>query len=252
MGAFVATPQATAARSGVPNWLRRIFSTNSSRERLFLENEAFAASIPDGARVLDAGSGEAPYKPLLAHCRYESADFEMVDKPYAKSTYVCDLREIPVEDQRFDAVIFNQVMEHVPEPAKVLAELFRVLKPGGRMIYTAPLFYEEHEQPYDFYRYTQFAIRYLFEGAGFRIDRLDWMDGYYSTVAYQQNRMVRFLPIKPSAVAPGLLGYAMAPLMLFLRVQAAPLSFVFHWMEMRQKVTRGYPKNYVAIVSKPG
>lgn len=243
--------QPPRAKSRAPLWLRRLFSVNSSRQRLMLENQAFAASVPAGALVLDAGSGEAPYKPLLAHCRYESADFELVDKSYAKSTYVCDLRAIPVEDQRFDAILFNQVMEHVPEPKAVLNELRRVLKPGGRMIYTAPLFYEEHEQPYDFYRYTQFGARYLFEGAGFRIDRLDWMEGFYSTVAYQMNRMARHLPVRPSAVAPGVLGFVLAPLMLLLRVQMAGLTLVFHWLEMRQKVVRGYPKNYVAILTKP-
>ena len=128
----------------------------------------------------------------------------------------------------------------------------RVLKPGGRMIFTAPLFYEEHEQPYDFYRYTQFAVRHLFTEAGFRIDRLDWLEGYYSTVAYQMNRMGRALPVKPAAVAPGALGYVLAPFLALLRLQMSALGRFFHWLEMRRKVTdRGYPKNYLAILSKP-
>src|SRR5262249_1937257 len=160
-----------------------------------------------------------------------------------------DLSTIPVEDGRFDAIIFNQVMEHLPEPKRVISELHRVLKPGGRMICTAPLFYEEHEKPYDFYRYTQFGIRYLFTDCGFLIERLDWMDGYYSTVAYQMNRMALYLPAIP---ATGGLGFFLAPFMFLLRLQMAALSLVFHWLEMRQKVAdRGYPKNYVAIVSKP-
>ena len=232
--------------------LGRLMAENSTRQRLWLENKAFAESIPAGALVLDAGAGDAPYRSLLAHTRYESADFEQVDKRYAKSTYVCDLSAIPVEDGRFDAIFFNQVMEHLPEPKLAIRELYRVLKPGGRMIFTAPLFYEEHEQPYDFYRYTQFAVRYLFTGAGFQIDRLDWLEGYYSTVAYQMNRMARYLPTRPAAVAPGALGYVLAPFMFLLRLQTAALGLVFHWLEMRKKVTdRGYPKNYLAILSKP-
>src|SRR5262245_29656324 len=163
-----------ARRRGPRAMLRRLMAVNSSRQRLLLENKAFADSIPAGALVLDAGAGDAPYKPLLAHTRYESADFELVDKRYARSTYVCDLSHIPVEDSRFDAILFNQVMEHLPEPKLAIRELARVLKPGGRMIFTAPLFFEEHEQPYDFYRYTQFAVRYLFTEAGLRVDRLDW------------------------------------------------------------------------------
>jgi SAM-dependent methyltransferase len=227
-------------------------AANSTRQRLWLENKAFAASIPVGALVLDAGAGDAPYKSLLAHTRYESADFEQVGKAYAKSTYVCDLSAIPVEDGRFEAILFNQVMEHLPEPKLAIRELYRLLKPGGRMIFTAPLFYEEHEQPYDFYRYTQFAVRYLFTEAGFRIDRLDWLEGYYSTVAYQMNRMGRALPVKPAAVAPGALGYVLAPFLALLRLQMSALGRFFHWLEMRRKVTdRGYPKNYLAILSKP-
>ena len=121
--------------------LQRLIDVNSSRYRLWLENKAFAESIPAGAMVLDAGAGEAPYKSLLAHAVYESADFEKIDKLYAETTYVCDLKEIPVGDQRYDFVLFNQVMEHLPEPAAVLRELYRVMKPGGRLIYTAPFFF---------------------------------------------------------------------------------------------------------------
>jgi SAM-dependent methyltransferase len=245
----VASP---ARRRAAKAMLGRVMKVNSSRQRLWLENKAFAESIPAHALVLDAGAGAAPYKPLLGHTRYESADFEQVDKIYARSTYVCDLAAIPVEDDRFDAIFFNQVLEHVPEPKLVIWELYRVLKPGGRMIYSAPLFYEEHEQPYDFYRYTQFAVRYLFTRAGFRIDRLDWLEGYYSTVAHQMNRMARHLFTRPAEVAPGALGYVLAPVMFLLRLQMAALGRAFHWLEMRHKVTqRGHPKNYIAILSKP-
>jgi ubiquinone/menaquinone biosynthesis C-methylase UbiE len=133
------------------NPIKRLLAFNSSRYRLWLENADFAASVPSGALVLDAGAGEAPYKCLFQHAIYESADFQKVNKQYAKSTYVCDLKKIPVEDRRFDFIVFNQVMEHVPEPSIVLAELHRILKENGKLIYTGPLFYEEHEQPYDFY-----------------------------------------------------------------------------------------------------
>ena len=68
--------------------MRQVF--NSSRERLLQENAAFALTIPAGALVLDAGAGTSPYKPLFSHVRYESADFEQVDKPYAQQTYTCD------------------------------------------------------------------------------------------------------------------------------------------------------------------
>lgn len=233
------------------NYLHKLLAFNSSRYRLQQANAAFAALVPNGALVLDAGSGDAPYKSLFQHAQYESADFERVNKTYAPSTYVCDLKSIPVEDCHFDFIIFNQVMEHLSEPQLVLAELYRVLKIGGKIIYTGPLFYEEHEQPYDFYRYTQFGLRHLFNSAGFVIERLDWLEGYFGTVGYQLNCMSRYLPWRPSHSHYGFIGYGLAPIMVLLKIGFAACSILFHRLETRIKFqVRGYPKNYLVIASK--
>jgi SAM-dependent methyltransferase len=221
---------------------------NSSRTWLARENERFARTINPGAVVLDAGAGSQPYRKYFAHCTYEAADFELVDKHYARSTYVCDLSAIPVENARFDAVVFNQVMEHLPDPARTLSELCRVMKPGGRIACTAPLFYEEHEQPYDFFRYTQFAWRKLMNEAGFEIERLDWMEGYMGTVAYQLETASKYLPKRP---LPGSEGALAVPLMLTLRVAFRVLASLFYrWDEIHRHTASGYPKNYICIARK--
>jgi SAM-dependent methyltransferase len=228
-------------------WMAR----NSSRDRLAIEIAQFAAAMPDDSMVLDAGAGDEPYRPLLPQVRYESADFRKSEKPGVAATYTCDLRSIPVEDGRYDFVLFTQVMEHLPEPGVVLAELHRVLRPGGKLLYTGPLYFEEHLVPYDFYRYTQFGVRWLFEEAGFTLERLEWMDGYYATIGYQLNRMARHLPGRPAEIAPGALGVLIAPLFAVLRVQLAMLSIAFHRLELQHKITdRGHPKNYVALARR--
>jgi SAM-dependent methyltransferase len=216
------------------------------------ENARFASALPEGAVVLDAGAGNQPYRKLFSHCRYEAADFEMVDKPYGKSTYVGDLGAIPVEGERFDAILFNQVMEHLPDPRKVLVELKRVLKSGGMMICTAPLFYEEHEKPYDFYRYTQFGWHHLMREAGLEVVRLDWMEGYFGTVAYQLETASRYLPMRPRQIAPGLIGFLAAPMMLASKAMFRLLARLFYALDERIRYTaNGYPKNYVVLVRKP-
>lgn len=225
---------------------------NSSRTWLYRANEKFAATVSAGSRVLDAGAGDQKYGHLFAHCDYESADFELVNKPYAKSMYVCDLAAIPVEDGRFDAIIFNQVMEHLPQPALVLNELGRVLKPGGTMICSAPLFYEEHERPYDFYRYTQFAWHFMMKEAGFTILNIDWLEGYFGTVAYQLETASKYLPRRSYRTVPGVLGWSAVPVLIFSRWLFHLLARFLYVLDERGKHTSsGFPKNYVVIVQKP-
>jgi SAM-dependent methyltransferase len=224
---------------------------NSSRIYLERYNRDFARSMKAGARMLDAGAGNAPYKKLFQHVEYESADFEQVDKPYAKSTYVCDLCErIPVADGRFDYIVFNQTMEHLRDPGKALSELFRVLAPGGRIICTVPLFYEEHEQPFDFFRYTRFAHRYLFTQAGFEVERIEWLEGFFGTCGYMFQVMSRYLPARLQGARS--IAFLATPFLVIIKTLSLFAAAVFYRLDLYFKVTHlGFPKNYVIFAGKP-
>jgi SAM-dependent methyltransferase len=228
------------------------FSLNSSR--IYLEKliRTIAFEVPAGAMVLDAGSGRGQYRSFFDHARYENADFMQVDKKYGEVMYVCDLAAIPVEDKRFDFILFTQTMEHLKEPQRVLTELMRVLKSGGRLLYTGPLFYEEHEQPHDYFRYTQFALRYFFQEAGLIIDKLEWLEGYFGTLAYQLTTASWSLPLRSEDFGGGLKGLCMVPVSAVLRIKFRLLAGLFHRLDVRHKFTRsGYPKNYVVVAHKP-
>jgi SAM-dependent methyltransferase len=225
---------------------------NPSRVWLDREMAAFAARLPEGALVLDAGAGYQPYRDHFSHCRYEAADFEAVDKPYAKSTYVCDLTHIPVEDARFDAIVFSQVMEHLPDPLAVLKELRRVLKPGGVMFYSGPFWFEEHEKPYDFYRYTSFALQHLFQKAAFQIEDLRWLEGYLGTVTKQLKAMKKTLPVSLSAYGKGPASVLIFCLAMAFKPLARLLAYSFAYADSQTRYTEnGYPINYLAIVRRP-
>lgn len=146
--------------------------------------------------VLDAGAGSARYRKHFAAVSYETADFLAFNDSYgyAQPTYQCDLMNIPVDDGRFDLVFCTQVLEHVPDPLGVLREFRRVVKSTGQVWISTPLFYAEHGEPYDFYRYTQFGLRHLAETAGFTVARLDRLEGYYATLSYQLLTAARELP----------------------------------------------------------
>ena len=236
---------------------KRTKPLNVSKVHLERQLRRFANRTKRGMLVLDAGAGSAPYRKLFTHARYETADFaQFKGKKYAELDYVCDLTSIPVEDGRFDRVIFNQVLEHLPEPDLVLAELFRVVKPGGSVFCSVPLFYAEHGVPYDFYRFTQFGLRRMFQKAGFEVVSLRWLEGYFGTVAYQFRTMHRALPADRRAVRA--LGVSrrravtVAPTILFTRWLAGRLERFYAEADVAWKVTdSGMPKNYVVIARKP-
>jgi SAM-dependent methyltransferase len=209
---------------------------NSSRVYLDGFARRAAASVPQGACVLDAGAGSGPYRDYFTHTRYEAADFERVPgKEYSGNHYVCDLSAIPVEDSRYDLIFLTQVLEHLPHPCAVLAELHRVLKLDGQLWASAPLFYEEHEQPYDFYRYTQFGLRRLFEESGFKDLQIDWLEGYLGTLSYELDVAARAL--ERTRLRPG------RRVVWGLRDLAARA-------DLRYRITGvGHPKNYTVIAN---
>jgi SAM-dependent methyltransferase len=225
---------------------------NSSRTYLHRFLARAGETVQPGELVLDAGAGEAPYRRLFAHAHYETADFVAVKgKKYRQPDYVCDLAQIPVEDARFDHVILTQVLEHLPEPASVLAELNRVLKPGGTLWLTAPLFYAEHERPYDFYRYTRYGLRHLLESAGFAVREIEWMEGYLGTLSYQAKLLSSSLPASPDDYGGGLRGLALAGGAKLGKRAARVAANGLASLDLRYKfVDAGLPKNYQVIAAK--
>jgi SAM-dependent methyltransferase len=232
----------------------RVYGAAGNVSRLHLH--AFlvraAGAVAPGELVLDAGAGRAAYRELFTHARYETADFLAVrGKRYAQPDYVCDLVAIPVEDERFDHVLLTQVLEHLPEPADVLAELHRVLRPGGTLWLTAPLFYVEHERPYDFYRYTQYGLRHLLGRAGFQVEELAWLEGYLGTLSYQARVMSRALPDRPQDYGGGVRGLALALAAKGAKRLARPAADRLAKLDVEYRfVGRGLPKNYCVVARR--
>ncbi len=121
-------------------------------------------------RVLDVGCGRKPYRHLVPAADYVGLE---LDSPAARELGAADLYysggSFPVPDASFDAVICSQVLEHVFTPQEFLAEIHRVLRPGGGLLLTTPFAWDEHSQPYDFGRYSSFGLAHILQQAGFEL-----------------------------------------------------------------------------------
>jgi SAM-dependent methyltransferase len=107
---------------------------------------------------------------------------------YGALDYVCDATAIPVPDGSFDAVLCTEVLEHVPEPVRVLEEIGRIVKPGGWAFISSPLGSGLHQQPYHFYGgFTPHFYRRHLGDLGFDIVSIE-PNGHFFRLLLQELR----------------------------------------------------------------
>jgi SAM-dependent methyltransferase len=121
--------------------------------------------------LLDVGCGRKPYKKLFNVSSYTGMDIENPGHSHQGEDIdvFYDGKTFPFQDNAFDSILCNQVLEHVFNPESFLKEINRVLKPGGKILLSVPFVWDEHEQPFDYARYSTFGLNHLFNNAGLEI-----------------------------------------------------------------------------------
>lgn len=184
-----------------------------SRSRLYKFIEKYSANIYGGS-LLDVGCGSKPYKKLFKVDEYIGLDIETSGHDHSSSEVdvFYDGNEIPFGNSHFDHVFASEVFEHVFNLDKLLNEINRVTKRGGSLLITLPFVWDEHEEPFDFARYSSFGISSILKKNGYTIKSFDKSSTYIATIfqmfaAYisqvilPENRFVRIL-LTPIFVAP--------------------------------------------------
>jgi SAM-dependent methyltransferase len=169
--------------------------------------EGFAAAFVQG-HLIDIGCGAKPYKDLLSLYVTEHIGVDHQETLHDKSNIdrFGTAYNLPAVDEEFDCAICTAVLEHLEEPEIALKECWRVLKPEGVAIYSVPFIWHLHEEPRDFYRFSKYGLKYLFEKVGFRLIEIKALSGFWVTFGqlfvyniYRFNKgPLRFIPIIPA------------------------------------------------------
>jgi len=183
-----------------------IFSPSCIVMKIAGKNIEKEASRFLNGKLLDIGCGEKWKKDLIGQYVDEYIGLDHKDSLHDKSNVDIygSVYDIPVGNNEFDSVLCTAVLEHTEEPDRAIAECFRVLKKNGHALYTIPLFWHLHEEPRDFFRYTKYGLKYIFEKNGFEIIKMIPMSGFWITFGAEFNYYLnsissRFIPnlIKP-------------------------------------------------------
>ncbi len=133
--------------------------------------------------VFDIGCSAKPYKAVIQ--KYSSHYFGLEQAAPPHDDHQADMLgsayRTGLKDSSIDTVIATAVIEHLEDPGQALEEMHRIVKPGGVVIISAPLFWHIHEAPRDFYRYTKYGLEYMLKTAGFEAVGVKPLSGFWVT-----------------------------------------------------------------------
>jgi len=187
--------------------------------------------------LLDLGCGKVP---LYQVYKDYVSDNICVDwkNTFHKNAYLdfeCDLNTgVPLPDQQFDTILVTDLMEHILNPDIVWKDIARLLKPRGRIIMGVPFFYWIHEEPYDYFRYTEYKLRSFCDNNGLIVLELTRYGGLLEVILNIIAKLVKF------SVIISKLHLSISKILV--------KSYIGRWMF--KKTSAKYPLGYCLVAQK--
>lgn len=190
-------------------------------------------------RLLDCGCGDVPYYGMYRELVSEVVCIDWGQGVHGREHVDHDVdlnQDLPLPSGRFDTVLLADVLEHIRAPERLIGEISRVLAPGGKLLMMVPFFYQVHEPPHDYFRYTRFALQHLCERAGLTVVELQPYGGYPDVLLDLFNKgLAKLGPICHAFLA------------------ATAFSVHNPWMRRwRKNTAERFPLGYCVVAQKPG
>jgi SAM-dependent methyltransferase len=133
--------------------------------------EMLSRVVQSGGVWLDVGCGLKPFYSSFGNAEYVGIDIKVSGRPASMKDpdKFFDGVNIPYPNNFFDGLLCTQVLEHVENLDELLVNFHKVLKKNGELVISLPFIYREHEQPFDFRRFTSFGINAVLTSRGFEV-----------------------------------------------------------------------------------
>jgi SAM-dependent methyltransferase len=192
-----------------------------------------------GGYFMDLGCGDLPFRnyilPLVM--RYDALDL-VPRNDFV--TFNSDIQDMGIiADESYDSAICLEVLEHISNPFKAAVEIYRILKPGAVLVISVPHLSRLHDLPFDYFRFTEFGLRNIFEEAGFEILELKARGGLLSFLGHQVSIILHAL-------------FFSIPILnqLVFQINKYLISIPFYWLDTRISITNYFPHGYVVVAKK--
>jgi SAM-dependent methyltransferase len=142
--------------------------TGLTRKITRSRQRAFFSKYASQKKTLDIGCGSDIYGDLFP----ERTTLDIAKREGVKVDIIADAHNLHmVQSASYDIVLCAEVLEHLHTPEKAIAEMRRVLKPGGLLLLTTRFIFPLHDVPQDYFRYTKYGLQHLLRD--FSIETLD-------------------------------------------------------------------------------
>lgn len=143
------------------DWLNNL-SKIRSRQNLYEFLGKEYKQIKPGQSVLTIGAGGEINKDLYKYGEEKNFDILSFDIDEDRGPDVVgDICTYDFNEKRFDVIIMSEVLQFLETPQIGINNVYKILKPGGRLILTSPFVFPLHDRPYDLYRFTKHGLKYL-------------------------------------------------------------------------------------------